>query len=79
MKIEECKSKIVHWDKNFGLLIPEKMLKVAGFPLDDDLLVTLEQDTTGKTRLIVTAPDEAIIHLPIKENQHYQRSSDGKY
>lgn len=79
MKIEECKSKIVHWDKNFGLLIPEKMLKAAGFLLVDDLLITLEQDPTGKTRLIVTVPDEALIHLPIKENQHYQRGSDDKY
>ncbi len=79
MKLGECKSKIVQWDKNFGILIPEKMLDAAGFPLNDDVLVTLEQDTNGKTRFIVTAPDEAIIHLPLQEKQSYKRSSDGKY
>lgn len=78
MKIDACKSKIVQWDKNFGLLLPEKMLDAAGFPVDSDLLLTLEKDLNGKTRIIITAPDDAIINLPIKEMQDYKRSFDGR-
>lgn len=54
------------------------MLDAAGFPVDSDLLVTLEKDLNGKTRIIITAPDDAIINLPIKEMQDYKRSFDGR-